>query len=156
MASDDDRFGARVRALRLAAALTQAELAEAAGISERSISDLERGLRTHVYPNTARQLARALGVAGDELPAFLVAAHGSVPVVAAVAEPLPSTHRSRLPQIRSDLVGRDADLAVLIELLRDDATQLVSLVGPGGVGKTRLAVEAARRLAGESVTQGHR
>lgn len=149
MTRDDFRFGARVRALRLAAGLTQTELAEAAGISERSVSDLERGLRTHIYPNTARQLARALRVAGDDLPAFLVAARGSVPGVPASPEPLPSTQRSRLPQFQGELVGRDSDLPLLIAVLRDDAAQLVTLVGTGGVGKTRLAVEAARRIGSE-------
>jgi len=55
-------FGAKVRELRVAAGLTQAELAEKAGISERTVSDLERGLRGTVYPATARQLAASLGV----------------------------------------------------------------------------------------------
>ena len=71
-------FGSRVRTLRTAAGLTQAELAERAGISERTVSDLERGLRSSVYPATARQLAVSLSVEGHDLAAFLTAARGAV------------------------------------------------------------------------------
>jgi transcriptional regulator with XRE-family HTH domain len=53
MSRPPTHFGAQVRALRLAAGLTQAELAEASGISERTVSDLERGRRSSVYPATA-------------------------------------------------------------------------------------------------------
>src|SRR5438132_10670213 len=65
MAGEENGFGRWLRALRVSAGLTQAELAEVSGISERTVSDVERGLRGTVYPATARQLASALAV-GDE------------------------------------------------------------------------------------------
>ena len=44
------------------------------------------------------------------------------------------------------LIGRQSELAVLQALLSDPDVRVVTLVGPGGVGKTRLALELARRL----------
>jgi len=63
-------FGERVRGLRVAAGLTQAELAEHAGISERAVSDIERGLRRSVYAVTTHALATALAVAPQDLATF--------------------------------------------------------------------------------------
>jgi DNA-binding winged helix-turn-helix (wHTH) protein len=55
----------------------------------------------------------------------------------------PATDQARrLPEPRTRLIGRDTDLAALVDLL--DETRLVSLVGPGGVGKTTVALAAAR------------
>jgi predicted ATPase/DNA-binding SARP family transcriptional activator len=66
------------------------------------------------------------------------------------ASPKPASprRRSNLPVSLTPLVGRVAELAALRELLRD--RRLVTLIGPGGVGKTRLAVEAARVADAES------
>ncbi len=143
MRDDERAIGGKVRTLRRAAGLSQAELAEAAGISERSVSDLERGLRMRVYPATARQLAAALGLQGAELAAFLVAASGDARLSPSPLEPLPSTLRSRLPLLSGALIGRDAEHGELMTLLRDRAGRLVTVVGPAGVGKTRLAIAAA-------------
>jgi predicted ATPase/DNA-binding XRE family transcriptional regulator len=143
MPDDERAIGGKVRTLRRTAGLSQAELAEAAGISERSVSDLERGLRVRVYPATARQLAAALGLQGAELAAFLVAASGDARPSPTRLEPLPSTLRSRLPMPSGTLIGRDAERAALMTLLRDRAARVVTVVGPAGVGKTRLAIAVA-------------
>jgi predicted ATPase len=55
--------------------------------------------------------------------------------------------RSRLPARTTSFVGRDRELAGLVQLLGRSDVRLVTLTGPGGIGKTRLAVEAARELA---------
>jgi predicted ATPase/DNA-binding SARP family transcriptional activator len=52
-----------------------------------------------------------------------------------------------LPAPADDLIGRDAELAEIVGLLGGPAARLITLVGTGGVGKTRLALEAARRVA---------
>lgn len=51
-----------------------------------------------------------------------------------------------LPAVTTPFVGREADLAEITRLLSDPGCRLVSLIGPGGIGKTRLAQEAARRM----------
>jgi predicted ATPase len=52
-----------------------------------------------------------------------------------------------LPRPATRLVGRQNELRELVDLLRDPATRLVTLTGPGGTGKTRLALEAARAMS---------
>lgn len=65
-----------LRSLRTAAGLTQEELAEAAQVSYRSVSDLERGVSRYPRRDTARLLADALGLSGDERARFEAAARG--------------------------------------------------------------------------------
>ncbi|MFN2582827.1 MAG: helix-turn-helix domain-containing protein [Candidatus Dormibacteria bacterium] len=141
-------FGDEVRTLRAQRGLTQAELAERAGISERTVSDVERGLRDGVYPATARRLADALAVSDDARTAFLTSAAGdrSAPRGAAGRHAERAQARSRLPVPLTRLIGRELELAAVQAMLTTDAARLVSVVGPGGVGKTRLAIEAARDI----------
>jgi predicted ATPase len=56
--------------------------------------------------------------------------------------------RPPLPTPTGEFLGRDADLSALSELLTGARTRLVTVVGPGGMGKTRLAIETARAVAG--------
>ena len=69
-------FAGVLRQLRAEARLTQEELAEAAGLSPRSVSDLERGVNRTARKDTAELLAGALGLAGTVRAAFVAAARG--------------------------------------------------------------------------------
>ena len=72
-------FGGLLRQLRAGAGLTQEELAEAAGLSPRSVSDLERGINLTARKDTARLLADALGLTGPARAQFEAAARGRLP-----------------------------------------------------------------------------
>lgn len=62
---------------------------------------------------------------------------------------LTPSRRSSLPQPPTPTVGREAEIGAAVELLRRADVRFVTLTGPGGVGKTRLALESARRLEAE-------
>jgi predicted ATPase len=118
--------------------LTQEELAARAGVSARTVSDVERGLRSRLYTDTAERFVTALGLPPGPREAFLQVARG--PRFAELVFP-----RALEPLTR--LVGRDRELANLIRLAAPDGGRLVTLTGLGGIGKTRLALAAAAQLA---------
>jgi predicted ATPase/DNA-binding CsgD family transcriptional regulator/DNA-binding XRE family transcriptional regulator len=136
-------FGALLRRHREGAGLTQEELAEQAGVSVRAVSDLERGLRQAPRPSTVRLLAHALGLSPEDTMR-LVGAAGQRPHALGHAERQPQ-RRHNLPRQLTSFVGRDRELAELRALLQ--TTPLLTLVGPGGVGKTRLALRLAEEVA---------
>jgi transcriptional regulator with XRE-family HTH domain len=80
-----ETFGQLLRQLRIEAGLTQEELAEAARLSPRSVSDLERGIHPTARKDTAQLLARALGLTGPAQSAFEAAARGRAPADAVFA-----------------------------------------------------------------------
>ena len=120
--------------------MTQEELAERAGISARTVSDLERGLRTGVHSETARRLASALGLGDQERLRFETLARGRV----AASEP--PARSSALPVPPTRLLGRARELDTIKARLKDPDVRLLTLTGPGGIGKTRLALEAAAQV----------
>jgi predicted ATPase/transcriptional regulator with XRE-family HTH domain len=151
-------FGGLLRQLRVAAGLTQEELAEAAGISQRSVSDLERGINRTARKDTALLLAGALSLAGPVGEVFVAAARGRTAAADVLAahqgmqpgKPVPAADASAprtfgLPVPLTELIGREYDLRQVTALVADN--RLVNLVGSGGVGKTRLAIEAAVAVA---------
>jgi predicted ATPase/DNA-binding CsgD family transcriptional regulator/DNA-binding XRE family transcriptional regulator len=140
------RFGVLLQRYRLAAGLSQEALAEQAGLSRRGISDLERGQRRSPHPATVRRLADALRLADPERAALLADLRTSIESQAKEPTRAPSNAR-RLANLSPDLtsfVGRETELARLIDRL--PSVRLLTLVGPGGVGKTRLAMRLAARL----------
>jgi predicted ATPase/transcriptional regulator with XRE-family HTH domain len=141
-------FAGLLRQLRAEARLTQEELAEAAKLSLRSVSDLERGISRTARKATALLLADALGLAGPVRVVFVAAARGKAPVaeVQAARLGMPSPSRHNLPATLTSFVGREQDLARLEGLLGQ--ARLVTLTGPGGAGKTRLALELASGALG--------
>ena len=129
-------LGEYLRRHRLRAGMTQQELAEHAGLSVRAVSDLERGVRRLPYRDTLQRLADALDLAADERTTLLAAGRRTVPA---------SDHleraATRLPFPVSSFVGREQELAHLRTRLR--TARLLTLVGVGGVGKSRLALKLA-------------
>ncbi len=134
----DESFGSRLRRLREAAGLTQEELAERAGLSPVAIGKLERGQRRRPYPHTVQALAAALGLSEEERAelAAVVPRRGEAPSAPALSPAVPPT----------PIFGRQRELEEISGLVRRGA-RLLTLTGPGGVGKTRLAVQVADRLS---------
>jgi len=117
-------FAGLLRQLRAKARLTQEELAEAAGLSPRSVSDLERGIHRTARKDTALLLADALGLAEPARGLFITAARGrasAAEVLAAVrgeAQGAAAAAATRtLPRDISSFTGRERDLAKLLEAL---------------------------------------
>jgi predicted ATPase/DNA-binding XRE family transcriptional regulator len=141
-------FGTQLKALREAAGFTQEELATIAGLSVHAVSALERGERRRPHVETVRALCAALdldeaarqALVGSARPA---AQEPAADELSAIALPVAPTH----------LLGRDADVEALRRWLGDPAARLITLTGPGGVGKTRLALEIARTIAAEGATR---
>src|SRR5216110_2320435 len=78
-------FAGLLRQLRAGAKLTQEELAAAAGVSPRSVSNLERGINRTAHKDTAVLLAGALGLTGPAADLFVAAARGTVPAAQVLA-----------------------------------------------------------------------
>jgi predicted ATPase len=94
-----------------------------------------------------RSLAEALGLSEEERTALAAA----VPGRGGIATTAAISRAAALPVPPTRLVGRDHDLQEIAELLGGAETRLLTLTGPGGIGKTRLALEVARDTVGEAV-----
>ena len=146
----DQGFDGLLRSRRLAAGLTQAELATRAGVGVRTVRDLERGRANRPQRTTVELLADALGLAGDDRAAFVTAARRHGP-----SEPSPPPETGGAAPRRviglppaGNLIGRDGDVAEVAALLRA-GEPVVSLVGLAGVGKTSLALAVTELLVDE-------
>ena len=143
-------FGAQLKALREAAGYTQEELATIADLSVHAVSALERGERRRPHVETVRALCAALDLSGATRDALVASARAPADNTAvdelsgvSLALPIPPTA----------LLGRDADVQKLRHWLADPAVRLITLTGPGGVGKTRLGLEMAHAIATEGATR---
>jgi predicted ATPase/DNA-binding XRE family transcriptional regulator len=137
--SPTETFGALLRQYRVAASLSQEALGARAGLSPNAIAALERGRRKVPRPGTLLQLADALQLGLQERAALIGAANTQQADGAAH-----DTSGQSVPVPLTSFVGREQSLHELRALL--ETSRLVTLTGPGGVGKSRLAVELVTDL----------
>jgi predicted ATPase/transcriptional regulator with XRE-family HTH domain len=151
-------FGDLLKYLRKRAQLTQRELAIAVGYSEAHVSRLEKNQRLPDLATTAALIIPALGlkdepetaarlmqlaasIRGDHSPAnqsFTVAQRRETIEVSEISESIPSN----IPLQLTSFIGRQAEMHEITKLLsRENPARLVTLVGPGGIGKTRLSLQ---------------
>jgi tetratricopeptide (TPR) repeat protein/transcriptional regulator with XRE-family HTH domain len=148
-------FGGLLRSLRTAAGLTQEELAEAARVSYRSISDLERGVSHFPRRDTARLLADALGLSGDDRARFEAAARGRPPASSHVTSgSLPggiAAATRTLPRDIASFTGREPEIESMLTAVTGtgaaNVVDICAIHGMAGIGKTAFAVHVAHRLA---------
>lgn len=139
----DDLFSNWLRERRRALDLTQEELARLVGCAAVTIKKLETGTRRPSKP-LAERLAAMLGIEPSQQVAFVAFARGlssnppAMPTLREVAQGLPLQP--------TPFVGRNQELLRIRQLLDDPTCRLLTLVGPGGIGKTRLALQAAEQM----------
>ena len=140
-------FGGLLRELRVKAQLTQEELAEAAGLSPRTVSDIERGISRKAHKDTARLLADALHLIGPARVRFEAVARARDPGNAGPGSAAAATRT--LPRDVASFTGRQQELQALVEAAVGSAgvVGIHAIGGMAGVGKTAFAVHAAHRLA---------
>jgi len=162
-------FSQLLRDLRERKGLSVAQLAERSGVSQRQVVKYEAGDEVRPRPDTLKLLADALGLTEQKQEDFIVAGRRPNPP-ATQQETLLTEHNSfidpdssdsnrgpvilamtrhNLPQPLTRLVGRDQAIRDVQGRLREGGTRLLTLTGPPGVGKTRLAIASASALLPE-------
>jgi predicted ATPase len=125
--------------------MTQEELAERSGVSIRTISDIERGISRYPRRDTLQLLSAALELSDDETALLRPARYTHAPSLALANAATPDRPTDATP-----LIGRATELHAARVALTDDPGRLVTLTGPGGIGKTRLALELIAEVPADS------
>lgn len=141
--SREPSFGELLSRYRGAAGFTQEELAERAGLSVGAISLLERGLRMAPRPRTVARLIATLGLGPQERQQLAAAgkrrpATSQPKVIVAAELSIPGTR----------FIGRECEVREVSALLARSDIRLLTLTGPPGAGKTRLALEVSAEVSG--------
>jgi predicted ATPase/tetratricopeptide (TPR) repeat protein/transcriptional regulator with XRE-family HTH domain len=148
-------FGSWLRERRRALDLTQTELADRVGCALVTVKKFETGDR-RPSKQIAQRLAAALMVEPAALTTFVTFARG----LSATPPAVPATGTSsgiphHLPAQPTTFVGRRRELARIRQRLDDPKCRVLTILGPGGIGKTRLAIEAANQHSSEFPDGAH-
>ncbi len=148
MAEPSDKFTDLLRELRTRARLTQQELSDAAGLSLRTVSNLERAVAATPQKETVRLLADALHLIGPERVRFETAARGRPLQV--ISQAAAAAAMRSLPRDVASFTGRRQELEQLVKsaMTAGGVVSIYAIGGMAGVGKTAFAVHAAHQLAG--------
>jgi len=151
-------FGEVLRSFRMAACMTQEEVAHRAGLSARGVGDMERGRTARPFSTSVRLLAKALDLDETARAQLIAAAYGEPeggedpwPGGGADSPQLRPLVPRQLPAAVQHFTGRSAELRKLTGLMRHFGPGRASAVsvidGPAGVGKTALVVHWAHQVA---------
>jgi predicted ATPase/transcriptional regulator with XRE-family HTH domain len=141
MSEQQTSFGILLKRYRMVAGLTQEALATRAGLSARTIADLERGINRVPRHDTFELLMTTLDLTVQQRALFVATMRPSIPATVNGSRP-----SSRIPLPPTPLIGREQEMARAVHFLQQDRARLLTLTGPAGVGKTRLALQIAGDL----------
>jgi predicted ATPase/transcriptional regulator with XRE-family HTH domain len=136
-------FATLLRGFRRRVGLTQEALAERATLSSRAISELERGTKTGPHRTTVALLASALNLSVEERHLLESSTRRKRGYRTAR---LTEEGQTVFPEPPTPLVGRERDVLEVVHRLRHEGARLLTLTGPGGVGKTRVVIAVARAM----------
>lgn len=144
-------FGEWLRQSRDGLRLTREEFAGRVGCSVSTLRKIENDER-RPSSQIAELMANCLDIPAAEHSTFVRVARGEwnvdrlIPISKPTAHPDIPSPKTNLPILPTPLIGRQREVDELTRLLRDPQCRLLTLVGPGGIGKTRLAIETASRM----------
>jgi predicted ATPase/transcriptional regulator with XRE-family HTH domain len=141
MSDKQTSFGILLKRYRMAASLTQEALATRAGLSARTVADLERGINRIPRHDTFELLLTALDLPVQQRALFVATVRPG-----RTARVNGGRHPSRVPLPPTPLIGREQEMVRAAHFLQQDRARLLTLTGPAGVGKTRLALQIAHEL----------